>query len=167
MFTSISCLQELASLTFAVLATSLRSFGAFEVPFAEQMKIYVALAADDSHETWTFSVMSMTYDWCVLLRHTEDMELHSLNYLHYGAPKIWYCVSPAHKKKMDAFVAGRLYAQHDRCKDFMRHKVKLKDLQLTLAFAHQAVEGLPWRVAVKAWHLLFFLSSAFLGCYSC
>lgn len=72
---------------------------------------------------------------CVLFRHTEDMELHSLNYLHYGAPKIWYCVSPAHKKKMDAFVAKSLYAQHDRCKDFMRHKVTLLAVQSPSAAA--------------------------------
>lgn len=51
------------------------------------------------------------------------MDLHSLNYLHYGAPKVWYCVPPSHRTKMDAFVAKRLYAQHDRCKEFMRHKV--------------------------------------------
>lgn len=72
---------------------------------------------------WTSTLLLLMSRLCVLCRHTEDMELHSLNYLHYGAPKIWYCVAPAHKKKMDAFVAKSLYAQHDRCKDFMRHKV--------------------------------------------
>ena len=56
-------------------------------------------------------------DMCVLLRHTEDMELHSLNYLHYGAPKVWYCVPPAHKGKMDSFIAKVLYAQLGNCKD--------------------------------------------------
>ena len=68
------------------------------------------------------------------------MELHSLNYLHYGAPKIWYCVSPAHKKKMDAFVAKSLYAQHDRCKDFMRHKV-------TSMVSHQQQQQQWWHSA--------------------
>lgn len=51
------------------------------------------------------------------------MELHSLNYLHYGAPKVWYCVPPAHKEKMDSFIAKVLYAQLGSCKDYMRHKV--------------------------------------------
>ena len=57
-------------------------------------------------------------------RHTEDMDLHSVNYLHYGAPKVWYCVPPSERKKMDAFVAKKLYAQHGRCREFMRHKVR-------------------------------------------
>ena len=51
------------------------------------------------------------------------MELHSLNYLNYGAPKVWYCVPPAHKEKMDSFIAKVLYAQLGSCKDYMRHKV--------------------------------------------
>ncbi len=58
-----------------------------------------------------------------LRRHTEDMDLHSVNYLHYGAPKVWYCIPPSDRQKMDAFVAKKLYAQHGRCREFMRHKV--------------------------------------------
>ena len=91
----------------------------------------------------------------MLLRHTEDMELHSLNYLHYGAPKVWYCVSPTHKKKMDAFVARRLYAQHDQCKDFMRHKVSQADLQLPTAVACWTLWVLPMYYVVDIQHLLF------------
>ena len=59
-----------------------------------------------------------------LCRHTEDMDLHSVNYLHYGAPKVWYCIPPSDRQKMDAFVAKKLYAQHGRCREFMRHKVE-------------------------------------------
>ena len=59
----------------------------------------------------------------MLPRHTEDADLHSLNFLHYGEPKMWYCVPPAHKSRMEAFVAKKLYAQHRLCKDFLRHKV--------------------------------------------
>ena len=73
----------------------------------------------------------------MLRRHTEDMDLHSLNYLHYGSPKVWYCVPPSQRAKMDAFVAGRLYAQHDRCKEFMRHKVEACPLDL---FHHAAAQ---------------------------
>ncbi|KAL3150355.1 hypothetical protein ABBQ32_000197 [Trebouxia sp. C0010 RCD-2024] len=58
-----------------------------------------------------------TFAW-----HTEDAELHSVNYLHYGAPKVWYCVAPKDKRKMDNFLANKLSAQHGQCKDFMRHK---------------------------------------------
>ncbi|KAL0036265.1 hypothetical protein WJX79_010709 [Trebouxia sp. C0005] len=61
-----------------------------------------------------------TFAW-----HTEDMDLHSVNYLHYGAPKVWYCIPPSDRQKMDAFVAKKLYAQHGRCREFMRHKTVL------------------------------------------
>lgn len=61
-----------------------------------------------------------TFGW-----HTEDMDLHSVNYLHYGAPKVWYCIPPSDRQKMDAFVAKKLYAQHGRCREFMRHKTVL------------------------------------------
>ena len=60
---------------------------------------------------------------CVLPRHTEDADLHSVNYLHYGAPKVWYCVAPEHKAKMDQFLAKSLSAQHHQCNNFLRHKV--------------------------------------------
>lgn len=59
----------------------------------------------------------------VLLRHTEDMDLHSLNYLHHGAPQVWYCVPPSEKGKMDAFIATKLPTQYGLCREFLRHKV--------------------------------------------
>lgn len=31
----------------------------------------------------------------------EDADLFSINYLHFGAPKVWYCVSPSQRAKFE------------------------------------------------------------------
>lgn len=31
----------------------------------------------------------------------EDADLFSINYLHFGAPKVWYCVSPSNRAKFE------------------------------------------------------------------
>ena len=117
-----------------------------------------------THSLRTCTALSIITGKCVLLRHTEDMELHSLNYLHYGALKVWYCVSPTHKKKMDAFVASRLYAQHGQCKNFMRHKVKYTCQQLL----HVRHCGSRHSMVLSLYSICcFFLFSAFTLCHSC
>jgi hypothetical protein len=37
--------------------------------------------------------------------HKEDMGLASVNYLHWGAPKVWMVVSPDHEKRFEDAVA--------------------------------------------------------------
>ena len=43
-----------------------------------------------------FGMWKSTFSW-----HIEDMDLYGVNYLHYGAPKSWYCVPPAHAYKLE------------------------------------------------------------------
>ena len=61
-----------------------------------------------------------TFSW-----HVEDLDLHAINYIHYGAPKTWYCVPPKHGYKLEE-AANQLFPgfkQH--CFNFLRHKVGL------------------------------------------
>ena len=58
-------------------------------------------------------------------RHTEDMDLASVNYLHYGAPKSWYCIPPAHRERFERLLQGLLPDMFRACPEFLRHKVRL------------------------------------------
>jgi hypothetical protein len=57
--------------------------------------------------------------------HTEDMELHSINYLHCGAPKSWYAISPADYDRFVSLAQSTFPDRFDRCRQFMRHKTCL------------------------------------------
>jgi hypothetical protein len=58
-----------------------------------------------------------TFAW-----HLEDMDLFSINYIHFGAPKQWYSIS---QKDHTAFynIMKEMWPQeHQNCKEFLRHK---------------------------------------------
>mmetsp|Transcript_3287 Transcript_3287/g.9342 ORF Transcript_3287/g.9342 Transcript_3287/m.9342 type:complete len:752 (-) Transcript_3287:49-2304(-) len=59
----------------------------------------------------------------VFCAHTEDMNLLSINYLHAGAPKVWYAVAPGEPaRRMEQFCAMHFHQSKTTCDQYMRHK---------------------------------------------
>ena len=55
--------------------------------------------------------------------HTEDMNLLSINYLHAGAPKVWYAIAPGQDARRFEALCEHYFAHaHQDCKQFLRHK---------------------------------------------
>jgi len=58
----------------------------------------------------------------VFCAHTEDMNLLSINYLHAGAPKMWYAVSPVDSKRFESLAQSHFAHAARNCPEFLRHK---------------------------------------------
>ncbi|XP_041782635.1 uncharacterized protein LOC121599148 [Anopheles merus] len=72
-----------------------------------------------------FGMWKTTFAW-----HTEDMDLYSINYLHFGAPKTWYAVPPEHGRKLEKLARNSFPASHKTCPAFLRHKMTLISPQI-------------------------------------
>ncbi|GBF87753.1 jumonji domain-containing protein [Raphidocelis subcapitata] len=72
-----------------------------------------------------FGMWKSFFSW-----HVEDADLYSINFLHWGAPKVWYCVAPSQRDKFER-MAQSLYPElHRGCRAFMRHKDVLLSPQM-------------------------------------
>lgn len=67
-----------------------------------------------------FGMWKTTFAW-----HTEDMDLYSINYLHYGAPKTWYCIPPKHGNRLERLANGYFSGNHKECPAYLRHKMTM------------------------------------------
>jgi hypothetical protein len=50
-----------------------------------------------------FGMWKASFAW-----HVEDMDLYSINYIHFGAPKQWYTIQPQHQKKFEKFMQSNV-----------------------------------------------------------
>lgn len=62
--------------------------------------------------------------------HTEDMNLFSINFLHFGHPKRWYCIPAAYSKKFEEFCNRKFPQIRANCSEFLRHKTTMIDPKL-------------------------------------
>ncbi|EHY54468.1 DNA damage-responsive transcriptional repressor RPH1 [Exophiala dermatitidis] len=61
-----------------------------------------------------------TFAW-----HLEDVDLYSINYIHFGAPKQWYSISQKDAPKFEAAMRSLWPTDAKNCDQFLRHKTYL------------------------------------------
>lgn len=61
-----------------------------------------------------------TFAW-----HLEDVDLYSINYIHFGAPKQWYSISQKDAPKFEAAMKSIWPSDAKDCDQFLRHKTYL------------------------------------------
>lgn len=80
----------------------------------------------------------------VFCAHMEDMNLLSINYLHAGAPKVWYAVpSGDYAQRLEHLCEAHYHHAKSECSEFMRHKRVL----LSPAILKKA--GIPFTTTVQ------------------
>ncbi|KAF9005231.1 JmjC domain, hydroxylase-domain-containing protein [Cyathus striatus] len=64
-----------------------------------------------------FGMWRATFAW-----HVEDMDLFSINYIHFGAPKFWYAIPQGRAAALEQTMRGYFPKDTSQCPQFLRHK---------------------------------------------
>ncbi|EJD00680.1 JmjC-domain-containing protein [Fomitiporia mediterranea MF3/22] len=64
-----------------------------------------------------FGMWRATFAW-----HVEDMDLFSINYIHFGAPKFWYSVPQGRAMQLENTLRSFFPRDGAKCRQFLRHK---------------------------------------------
>jgi jumonji domain-containing protein 2 len=57
--------------------------------------------------------------------HTEDYDMSSINYMHYGATKFWYLIAHEDSKKFQSYLKNKYPEAFLECSQYFRHKTIL------------------------------------------
>ncbi|KAF5378159.1 hypothetical protein D9615_007617 [Tricholomella constricta] len=64
-----------------------------------------------------FGMWRATFAW-----HVEDMDLFSINYIHFGAPKFWYAIPQGRAGALEQTMRSYFPKDTTNCPQFLRHK---------------------------------------------
>ncbi|KAI0696985.1 hypothetical protein C8T65DRAFT_662929 [Cerioporus squamosus] len=64
-----------------------------------------------------FGMWRATFAW-----HVEDMDLFSINYIHFGAPKFWYAMPQTRATALEHTMRSLFPGAGKNCSQFLRHK---------------------------------------------
>ncbi|KAJ2795712.1 hypothetical protein H4R20_005788, partial [Coemansia guatemalensis] len=79
-----------------------------------------------------------TFAW-----HVEDMDLYSINYIHFGEPKAWYSIPIESRGRFEMSMQNVFANDYKNCSQFLRHKSFL------LSPRFLASQGIPFNRVVQ------------------
>lgn len=82
---------------------------------------YLGVDVDGVNSSYLyFGMWKAMFSW-----HTEDMDLFSINYLHFGESKRWYVIPEHERSKFEQFASSHFPELYKECKFFLRHKTTM------------------------------------------